>query len=162
ARHATDAARAPRHEGAGAESDRPAARLSRLSPERRFRRHPRAGPSARANVRGEPAARNGGWRGHRRLRRRGAPTVGGILQAPRLVRWHRQHLLRTTVGARLHGAHDLARGPACAPALLVPGTDARATGFAADRCGLRGVAHPARRVVVSHAAAHYLITRTED
>src|SRR5262249_41031098 len=115
-------------------------------------------------IRGEPTFRDGGWRGHRRLRRDGAPTAHGVLLAAGLVRRHRQHVLRAAVGPRLHGAHDVARGPAPAPDLLVPGADGGAGGLAADRRGSRGAALPARRVVVrtTRASTAFHHVATED
>ena len=79
-------------------------------------------------------------------------TVRARLRAffarPGLVRWRGEHLLRPAVGARVHGAHDVALGPAPAADLLVPRRARREQGRAAHRRGPRGAAVPDGGLVV--------------
>ena len=76
-------------------------------------------------------------------------AAAGVLRAARLVRRRGEHLLRPAVGARVHGAHDVALGPAPAADLLVPGRAGRGEGRAAHRRRPRGAAVPDGGLVVA-------------
>src|SRR4029453_922313 len=123
--------------------------LPRLPGRRVVRGHPRAGASRRGVVRGERALYDGRRRGGGASRRGGAPATPGVLQPARLVRRRGEHLLRPAVGARIHGAHDVALRTAPAADLLVPRSDRRREGRAAHRRGSRRVALPEGSLVLA-------------